>query len=164
MDPTEYHGRGNNQKTTNLSWDENIQAKTLTYLDEDPAGPRAQQARGHLPCVLSGSTFCSNRFLQRRTIEVEVVVLDRPLELWQSKQKGPEPAADAVTPDHHRHLRQSSPSTSDTQHKRSQDTRKQQTPKIQSKTHANDQVLVKLHARVYQKTLQNISRQKISLG
>ena len=86
-------------------------SRTFTYLDEDPAGPRAQQARGHLPCVLSGSTFCSNRFLQRRTIEVEVVILDRPPELRQSKQKGPEPAAGAVTPDHHRHLRQSSPST-----------------------------------------------------
>ena len=41
MDPTEYQEKGNNQKTTSPSWEENEHAKSLTYLDEDPAGPRA---------------------------------------------------------------------------------------------------------------------------
>ena len=27
MDPTEYHGKGNNQKTTSPSWEENVQAE-----------------------------------------------------------------------------------------------------------------------------------------
>lgn len=86
MDPTEYQGKGNNQKTTSLSWEENIQAKRLHTSMKIPLDLEHGKLEVTSPASTAGPPPV------------------RPNPCSRSRT-GMEPAAGAVTPDHHRHLR-----------------------------------------------------------
>ena len=86
MDPTEYHEKGNNQKTTSLSWEEIVQVKHLHTSMKIPLDLEHSKLEVTSPASSAGPPPI------------------RPNPCSRSR-KGMEPAACAVTPDHHQHMR-----------------------------------------------------------